>query len=55
MTSVPGLRVGHATDAAAKTGVTVFLADQPAIAAVHVAGGAPASRETDLLRPGAGT
>jgi L-aminopeptidase/D-esterase-like protein len=49
---VPGLRVGHATDASAKTGVTVFLADEPAIAAVRVSGGAPASRETDLLRPG---
>jgi L-aminopeptidase/D-esterase-like protein len=50
--SVAGLRIGHATHAAAKTGVTVFLPDTPAIAAVHVAGGAPASRETDLLRPG---
>ena len=48
----PGLRVGHAADAALKSGVTVFLPDEPAIAAVHVAGGAPASRETDLLRPG---
>jgi L-aminopeptidase/D-esterase-like protein len=46
-----GLRVGHAADAAAKTGVTVLLPDRPAVAAVHVAGGAPASRETDLLRP----
>ena len=52
MTGVAGLRIGHATDAAAKTGVTVFLADQPIIAAVQVAGGAPATRETDLLRPG---
>jgi L-aminopeptidase/D-esterase-like protein len=50
--SVPGLRVGHAADAAAKTGVTMFLPDAPAIAAVQVAGGAPASRETELLRPG---
>lgn len=50
--SLPGLGVGHATDAAAKTGVTVILPDRPAVAAVHVAGGAPASRETDLLRPG---
>lgn len=52
MSRLAGLRVGHATDAAAKTGVSVFLPDHPAIAAVHVAGGAPASRETDLLRPG---
>lgn len=52
MRYLPGLRVGHAADAAAKTGVTVFLPDEPAVAAVHVAGGAPATRETDLLRPG---
>jgi len=52
VTGVAGLRIGHATDATAKTGVTVFLADQPAVAAVQVAGGAPATRETDLLRPG---
>lgn len=50
--SFPGLRIGHAADAVAKTGVTVFLPDTPAVAAVHVSGGAPASRETDLLRPG---
>ena len=48
----PGLRVGHASDAAAQSGVTVVLPDAPAMAAVHVAGGAPASRETDLLSPG---
>ena len=46
------LRVGHAADPAVKSGVTVILPDEPAVAAVHVAGGAPASRETDLLRPG---
>jgi L-aminopeptidase/D-esterase-like protein len=47
----PGLRVGHASDAGLKSGVTLILPDDPAVAAVHVAGGAPASRETDLLRP----
>ncbi len=52
MTSLPGLSIGHASDDARKSGVTVFIAEEPAIAAVHVAGGAPASRETDLLRPG---
>ncbi len=51
MSVFPGLSVGHATDPAMKSGVTVFLPDEPAIAAVHVSGGAPASRETDLLRP----
>ena len=52
MNAFPGLRVGHATDAHLKSGVTVFLPDAPAIAAAHVSGGAPATRETDLLRPG---
>ena len=52
MSVLPGLLVGHATDQALKSGVTVFLPEKPAIAAVHVAGGAPASRETDLLAPG---
>ena len=50
MINVPGLRIGHATDLCAQTGVTVFLPDAPAVAAVHVSGGAPATRETDLLR-----
>ncbi len=52
MQSFPGLTIGHATDTKLKSGVTVFLPDAPAVAAVHVAGGAPASRETDLLTPG---
>lgn len=49
ITDVAGLRVGNAADAALKSGVTVLVADQPAIAAVSVMGGAPASHETDLL------
>lgn len=49
--SLPGLRIGHATDDRLKSGVTVFLPDEPAVAAVHVAGGAPGTRETDLLAP----
>lgn len=47
-----GLKIGHAADTALKSGVTVLVPDRPAVAAVHVAGGAPATRETDLLRPG---
>jgi L-aminopeptidase/D-esterase-like protein len=46
-----GIRVGHAADPALRSGVTVILPDEPAIAGVHVAGGAPGTRETDLLRP----
>jgi L-aminopeptidase/D-esterase-like protein len=37
---VPGLRVGHATDPAGLTGVTVVLADRPAVAGVELRGGA---------------
>ena len=49
---VPGIRVGHWTDAERGTGCTVVLApDDGAIAGVEVRGSAPGTRETDLLRP----
>ena len=49
---VPGLRVGHWTDAEGMTGCTVVLApDGGAVAGVDVRGSAPGTRETDLLRP----
>ena len=49
---VPGLRVGHWTDATGLTGCTVVLApDAGAVAGVDVRGSAPGTRETDLLRP----
>jgi L-aminopeptidase/D-esterase-like protein len=51
ITDVAGLRVGNAADAALKSGATVLLADAPMVAGVHVMGGAPGSRETDLLAP----
>ena len=51
ITDVPGLRVGNAGDAALKSGVTVLVADAPFTAGVHVMGGAPGTRETDLLAP----
>jgi L-aminopeptidase/D-esterase-like protein len=51
LTDVAGLRVGHAENARLKSGVTVILCDEPAIAAAHVMGGAPGTRETDLLAP----
>lgn len=53
ITDVPGLLVGHAEDADGVTGTTVVLAEMPAIAAVDVRGGAPGSRETELLDPAA--
>lgn len=49
ITDVAGLRVGHATDARVRTGVTVVLCERPFAAAVDVRGGAPGTRETDLL------
>ena len=50
---VGGLRVGHWTNRRAATGCTVVLcAREGAIAAVDVRGGAPGTRETDLLAPG---
>ncbi|MEM9709026.1 MAG: P1 family peptidase [Pseudomonadota bacterium] len=51
ITDVEGLRVGNASDEGLKSGATVLLADAPFVAAVHVMGGAPGTRETDLLSP----
>ena len=51
ITDIPGIRVGHDTNLEAGTGCTVILCDPPAIGGVDVRGGAPATRETDLLRP----
>jgi D-aminopeptidase len=51
ITDVPGLLVGNAQDDTLKSGATVVLADKPFTASVHVMGGAPGARETDLLAP----
>ena len=51
ITDVAGLRVGNAEDTHVKTGVTVVFCDKPALASVHVMGGAPGTRETDMLAP----
>src|SRR5260370_7940268 len=51
ITGIPGIRVGHDTNLEAATGCTVILCDTPAVGGVDVRGGAPATRETDLLRP----
>jgi L-aminopeptidase/D-esterase-like protein len=47
-----GYRIGHATDAARRTGCTVILPPPGTIAAVDVRGGAPGTRETGLFTPG---
>ncbi len=51
LTDIPGLKVGHATDLARATGTTAIIFDEPAVCAVDVRGGAPGSRDTELLRP----
>jgi L-aminopeptidase/D-esterase-like protein len=52
ITDVAGVLVGQAEDQDCVTGTTVVLAETPAVAAVDVRGGAPGSRETELLAPG---
>ena len=51
ITDVSGVLVGNASDTKVKTGVTVLTSDRPFVASVHVMGGAPGTRETDLLDP----
>jgi L-aminopeptidase/D-esterase-like protein len=51
ITAVAGITVGHYTMAERPTGCTVVLADGGAVGAVAVRGGAPGTRETDLLAP----
>ena len=51
LTDVTGLRVGHFTDSRRPTGCTVVLAEAGAVCGVDVRGGAPGTRETELLDP----
>ncbi|HVS63330.1 MAG TPA: P1 family peptidase [Thermoanaerobaculia bacterium] len=51
LTDVAGLEVGHHTLTERPTGCTVILARGGAVAGVDVRGGAPGTRETDLLDP----
>ena len=46
-----GLKVGHHTLAERPTGCTVILVDGDAVGSVSQRGGAPGTRETDLLNP----
>jgi L-aminopeptidase/D-esterase-like protein len=50
-THIEGIQVGHAEDLHAATGCTVIIAEKGAVAGVDVRGGAPGTRETDLLNP----
>jgi L-aminopeptidase/D-esterase-like protein len=49
ITDVPGIRVGHYTDRRGVTGCTVILCEDSTAAAVDARGGAPGTRETDVL------
>lgn len=51
ITDVRGIQVGHAQNAEALTGCTVILCQKGAVAGVDVRGGAPGTRETDLMDP----
>jgi L-aminopeptidase/D-esterase-like protein len=51
ITDVDGLLVGNAQDDRLRSGVTVLVGERPFVAAVDVRGGAPGTRETDLLDP----
>jgi L-aminopeptidase/D-esterase-like protein len=51
ITDLAGVRVGHWTDEAARTGCTVVLLPPGTVASGEVRGGAPGTREWDLLAP----
>lgn len=51
LTEVPGIKVGHFTLSEKPTGCTVILTEYGATGGVDVRGGAPGTRETDLLEP----
>lgn len=49
LTAVPGIRVGHVTDLEGATGCTVVICPDGTVGGVDQRGGAPGTRETDLL------
>lgn len=51
ITDVPGLRVVNARDDALRSGATVLLCETPFACGFNVMGGAPGTRETELLAP----
>ena len=52
LTDIAGLSVGQAVNAGVRSGTTVILCGQPAVAAVDVRGGGACTRETDVMNPG---
>ncbi|UWQ22796.1 P1 family peptidase [Jannaschia sp. W003] len=51
ITDVTGLRVGSAHDDALRSGTTVLVGERPFVAGIDIMGGAPGTRESDLLAP----
>ena len=51
VTEIENIRIGQAEDAAAGTGLTVFICENGMAAGLDVRGGGPASRESELLKP----
>lgn len=51
ITDVPGITAGHAQNYEAITGCSVVICEEGAVGGVDQRGGAPGTRETDLLRP----
>jgi len=51
LTDIGGIKVGHFTDPRRPTGCTAILTEAGAVCGVDVRGGAPGTRETDLLDP----
>lgn len=52
ITAIPGIEVGHWTDAGAKTGCTVVVLPEPNVVTAEVRGAAPGTREYGLLQTG---
>jgi D-aminopeptidase len=51
LTDVAGIKVGNAEDAKLASGVTAIVFDEPVVASGDVRGGAPGTRDVDLLQP----
>jgi L-aminopeptidase/D-esterase-like protein len=51
ITDVAGIKVGHAQNRDALTGCTVIICEKGAVGGISQRGGAPGTRETDLLKP----
>ena len=51
ITDIEGIKIGHDQDLDAATGCTVVIGEAGVTAGVDVRGGAPGTRETDLLDP----